>query len=282
MRNKRSVCTIVRLSRIWMRNFQDDTFYISVAITTMAIVLDIVYPFVVLYSNKSIVYIHLSISINTIAHHTKEWVITHSQKKERTRQIIKCASLTDGHTWLLFIDGHQQQTLPKKRKMINAESPRPSRSTTVAHTFSVSCCCWQLCDDNSSQLFGTRFSFIFLYWRRRKGRRRSTSEMSSSLVPSSSSYRLSFIFCFPVLAICIRIYAGLKRWNWEMSQPRKFLRIIVVFRHRKSGVNAEMFSYSLYAIILLLHILLKFRVIYWYIAGESTIILRRDREQVIT
>lgn len=74
---KRSVCTIVRLSRIWMRNFWDDTFYISVAITTMAIVLGIAYPFVVLYSNKSIVYIHLSISINTIAHHsTKEWVIT--------------------------------------------------------------------------------------------------------------------------------------------------------------------------------------------------------------
>ncbi len=49
----------------------------------------------------------------------------------------------------------------KKRKMINAKSPRPSRSTTVAHTFSVSCCCWQFCDDNSSQLFGTRFLLFF-------------------------------------------------------------------------------------------------------------------------
>jgi hypothetical protein len=53
----------------------------------------------------------------------------------------------------------------KKRKMINAESPRPSRSTTVAHTFSVSC--WQFCDDNSSQLFG-KFSFIFLLKKKKR------------------------------------------------------------------------------------------------------------------
>jgi hypothetical protein len=46
----------------------------------------------------------------------------------------------------------------QKRKMINA---RPSRGTTVAHTFSVSCCCWQFCDDNSSQLFGTLFLLFF-------------------------------------------------------------------------------------------------------------------------
>jgi hypothetical protein len=142
----------------------------------------------------------------------------------------------------------------KKRKMINAESPRPSRSTTVAHTFSVSC--WQFCDDNSSQLFGTRF-LLFFYWRRRKGRRRSTSEMSTSLVPPVVHF-----FCFPVLAICIRIYA---ERCCDMSQPRKFLRIIVVFRHRKSGVNAEMFSYSLYDYTsIITYTAHTFRVIYWY------------------
>jgi hypothetical protein len=75
--------------------------------------------------------------------------------------------------------------------------------------------------------------------------------------------RLSFIFfCFPVLAICIRIYA---ERCCEMSQPRKFLRIIVVFRHRKSGVNAEMFSYSLYDYTsIITYTAHTFRVIYWY------------------
>ncbi len=86
LRNKRSV----RLSRIWMRNFQDDTFYISVAITTMAIVLGIAYPFVVLYSNKSIVYTSIHFYKYDCASHKRMSNNTFPEE-ERTRQIIKCA-----------------------------------------------------------------------------------------------------------------------------------------------------------------------------------------------
>jgi hypothetical protein len=86
LRNKRSV----RLSRIWMRNFQDDTFYISVAITTMAIVLGIAYPFVVLYSNKSIVYTSFHFYKYDCASHKRMSNNTFPEE-ERTRQIIKCA-----------------------------------------------------------------------------------------------------------------------------------------------------------------------------------------------
>jgi hypothetical protein len=134
----------------------------------------------------------------------------------------------------------------KKRKMINAESPRPSRSTTVAHTFSVSC--WQFCDDNSSQLFGTRFSFIFLYWRRRKGRRRSTSEMSASLlVPPVVHF---FVFpCWPFASEFTR--KGAVKWvNRENFYASSLCFAIanLASMPRCSAIH--------YMIILLLHILL--------------------------
>jgi hypothetical protein len=40
--------------------------------------------------------------------------------------------LTDGHTWLLFIDGHQQQTLPKKK---NDQRASITRHNSCAHFF---------------------------------------------------------------------------------------------------------------------------------------------------
>lgn len=188
--------------------------------------------------------IHLSISINTIAHHTKEWVITHSQKKkERARSLNAHNWQTDtrGYYLLMGISSRRYQ----KRKMINA---RPSRGTTVVRTFSVSCCCcWQLCDDNSSQLFGTRFSFIFLYWRRRKGRRRSTSEMSTSLVPPVVHF---FVFpCWPFASEFTR--KGAVKWvNRENFYASSLCFAIanLASTPRCSAIH--------YMIILLLHILL--------------------------